>query len=69
MKKNHSKNFEKLNSCDRCSVGAFYGLGFVGSLIYYLSTASNFFLGLLGILKSIIWPVFFVFEILKFLGA
>jgi len=49
--------------------GAFYGLGLIGAAIYYISTAAGFWNGVLGFLKAIIWPVFLVFELLKFLGA
>ncbi|MBU0761202.1 MAG: hypothetical protein KJ718_05475 [Nanoarchaeota archaeon] len=49
--------------------GGFYGLGFLGAAIYYISTASGFWVGVLGILKAIIWPAFLVFELLKFLGV
>lgn len=60
----------KGNVCSRgggCG-GAFYGLGFIGALIYYLQTATGFWMGVLGILKAIVWPAFLVFELLKFLG-
>jgi hypothetical protein len=67
MKKKH-ENKTKIYQCGGCG-GAVYGLGFIGSLIYYISTASGFWIGVLGVLKSIIWPVFLVFELLKFLGA
>lgn len=49
--------------------GAFYGLGFVGAAIYFISIATSFWLGVLGFLKAIIWPVFFVYEVFKYLGA
>ena len=45
-----------------------YGLGFIGSAIYYVSTATGFWIGVLGILKSIVWPAYLVYGILKFLG-
>ena len=48
--------------------GAGYGLGFVGAVIYYISTATSFWMGVLGILKAIVWPAFLVFELLKSLG-
>jgi hypothetical protein len=51
------------------SSGALYGLGFVGAVIYYISTAASFWGGVLGILKAIVWPVFLVYELLRFLGA
>lgn len=46
-----------------------YGVGFVGAVIYYISTAPDFFTGLLGFLKALVWPGFLVYELLKFLGA
>lgn len=49
--------------------GAVYGLGFIGALIYYISTAAGFWMGVLGVLKAIIWPLFFVYEGLQFFGA
>ena len=49
--------------------GAIYGLGFLGAVIYYISTATSFWMGLLGVLKAIVWPAFLVFELLRFLGA
>lgn len=55
---------------DSCQPGgAVYGLGFIGAVIYYLGTASGFWNGVLGFLKSLVWPAFLVFELLKFLGA
>ena len=48
---------------------AVYGLGLIGALVYYISTATGFWVGVLGVLKSIVWPVFAVYELLKFLGA
>ena len=47
--------------------GAVYGLGFVGAAIYFLSHASGFLDGLLGLLKAVVWPAFFVFKIFEFL--
>lgn len=56
--------------CRCCGRGnAVYGLGFVGAAIYYISQATTFWMGVLGILKAIVWPAFLVFELLKYLGA
>ncbi len=49
--------------------GFAYVLGFIGAAIYYVSTASGFWNILLAILKALVWPVFLVFELLRFLGA
>jgi hypothetical protein len=47
--------------------GAVYGLGFIGAAIYFISHAGSFWLGVLGFLKAIVWPVFFVLKIFEFL--
>jgi len=57
----------KLNCSNSCG-GAFYFLGLIGAAIYYISTATSFWIGVLGVLKAIVWPVFFVLELFKFLG-
>lgn len=62
-----NKNYSKCSS-SACG-GAVYGLGFIGSVIYYISTANSFGAGVIGFLKSIVWPAFLVFELLKGLGA
>lgn len=45
---------------------AVYGIGLIGALVYYISTATSFWLGVLGVLKAIVWPAIFVYEALKF---
>lgn len=49
--------------------GCAYFLGFLGAAIYYISTATGFWNGVLGFLKAIIWPLFLVLEVLKYIGA
>ena len=51
------------------SGSAFYFLGMVGSAIYFISTAAGFWDGVLGVLKSLVWPAFLIFEALSALGA
>ena len=50
------------------SMGCLYGLGGIGALVYYISTATSFWMGVLGVLKALVWPAFLVFELFKFLG-
>ena len=64
MKKKKCKN----DFANSCTGGAFYGLGFLGALVYYISTATGFWNGVLGVLKAIVWPAFLVFHAMKFLG-
>lgn len=47
--------------------GAVYGLGFIGAAIYFISHAATFWMGVLGFLKAIVWPVFAVYKLLEFL--
>lgn len=48
--------------------GAVYGLGLIGALVYYITTATSFWVGVLGVLKALVWPAFLVFAAMKFLG-
>jgi hypothetical protein len=49
--------------------GAIYGLGFIGALVYYVTTAPDFWAAVVGILKAIVWPAFLVHGLLTLLGA
>lgn len=51
------------------SSNAVYGLGMIGAAIYYVSAATGFWMGALGLLKAIVWPAFLVYEALKQLGG
>ena len=46
---------------------AVYGLGFIGAAVYYISVATGFWVGVLGILKACVWPAMFVYHALRFL--
>lgn len=48
--------------------GAVYGLGFIGAAIYLISHANTFWLGVLGLLKAIVWPAIMVYEVFKHFG-
>ncbi|MCX6812600.1 MAG: hypothetical protein NTW79_03185 [Candidatus Berkelbacteria bacterium] len=45
----------------------FYGLGFVGALIYFIQHATTFWIGVYGILKALVWPAILVYKLLGFL--
>ncbi len=55
--------------CGHGSGGALYGLGFLGALVYYLTTATSLLGGVLGVIKAILWPAFLVYGLLIFIGA
>ena len=45
-----------------------YAMGLIGAAIFYISKATTFWMGVLGFLKAIVWPVFLVYEALKHLS-
>ena len=67
MKKTKCK--QDLNNMCKGGGGAIYGLGCIGAAVYYISHTIGFWNSVLGLLKAIIWPVFLVYEVLKFLGT
>ncbi len=44
-----------------------YGLGFIGALVYFIQHATTFGLGVLGVLKAIVWPALVVYKVLEML--
>jgi hypothetical protein len=59
---------DRMQECSPSS-GAVYGLGLIGAAIYFISQATGFWMGVLGFLKAIVWPVFLVLEAFKSLGV
>lgn len=49
------------------SGGAFYGLGLIGALVYYISAADGFWEVILAVLQSFVWPAFLVYELMQLL--
>lgn len=64
MAKNKKGDMKCGMHCGHGCVGGFYGLGFIGAAVYYISTATGFWAGVLGVLKAIVWPAFVVFHLL-----
>lgn len=48
-------------------LGGVYGLAFIGAAIYFIQHAPTFWLGVLGVLKAIIWPLLMIYKLLEFL--
>ncbi len=53
---------------DNQSTGAVYGLGFIGAAVFYISHAPNFWMGVLGFLKALVWPAFLVYGAMSKIG-
>lgn len=49
------------------AMGGAYCLGFIGALVYYIGHAPTFWIGVVGVLKAIVWPAFLVYNLLAFL--
>ncbi|NIO21276.1 MAG: hypothetical protein GTN76_11210 [Candidatus Aenigmarchaeota archaeon] len=49
--------------------GCIYFLGFIASLIYYVTTAPDLWGAVVGFFKAIFWPAFLVYGLLLFIGA
>jgi len=58
----------KVKVINRGGSQAVYGLGFIGAAIYYIGHATTFWLGVLGFLKALVWPVFLVHAAMTALG-
>lgn len=45
-----------------------YFAAFVGVAIYYIQQAEGFWMGVLGILKAMVWPAFLAHKLFETLG-
>lgn len=48
--------------------GTLYFLGFIGAAVYFISKATFFWMGVLGILKALVWPAFLVYQLFTYLS-
>ena len=49
------------------AMGGAYGLAFIGALVYYVQQATTFGMGVIGVLKAIVWPAMLVYHVMSFL--
>lgn len=60
------KHYKK-NTAQCPSNGMVYGLGVIGAALFFIGKATSFWVGVLGLLKAIVWPAYLVYEALNFL--
>lgn len=48
------------------TAGAVYGFGFIGAALYFIQHATTFWMGILGVLKALVWPAFLTYKALEF---
>jgi hypothetical protein len=63
--KDWCKQESKKNTAAHGTGGAVYGLGLIGSLVYWLQAATSFGAVITAILKSIVWPAYVVYKLLE----
>ena len=56
------KHWHKGGGC-----GGFYFLAFIGAAVYYVQHSETFWMGVLGVLKALVWPALLMYELLKLL--
>jgi len=61
------KTKQMSKKCNNATGGAVYGFGFIGAVVYYIQHADSFWVGVLGVLKAIVWPAILVYKLLGFL--
>jgi len=75
MDENQTSESNATNSCGSNAIvnqgmsSMMYTLGMLGAGTYYVIAATSIMGGALGLLKALFWPGFFVYELLKFVGA
>lgn len=48
--------------------GGFYFLTMIGVAVYYVQQSDTFWLGVLGILKTIVWPAMLIYKVFTMLN-
>jgi hypothetical protein len=51
------------------SGGLLYFLGLIGAAVFYIQQANDFWGGVVGFLKAIVWPAFVIYDALKFMAS
>ena len=69
---NHENPFENENKSRKTvrsggTSDVIYGMAFIGAAIYFIQHAAGFWMGVLGILKAIVWPAIVIYQLLGFL--
>lgn len=62
------KENKKVSGGSGAAAGGTYGLAFIGALIYFIQHADTFWIGVLGVLKAIVWPAILIYKVLEYLN-
>ena len=58
--RHHPRNTAQANNVIYC-------LGIIGAAVFFIGKATSFWMGVLGILKALVWPAILVYEAFNFL--
>ena len=64
---NNQESSTKRSISYRSTSNGSYGLAFLGALIYFLSHATSFWMGVVGFFKAVFWPAVLCYGLLDFL--
>lgn len=59
---------EKTNRHTNSATGGIYGLALIGALVYFLKSATGFWMGVWGVFKALFWPAFLIYELMQYLN-
>lgn len=45
-----------------------YFMGFIGAAVYYVQLADTFWVGVLGVLKALVWPAMIAYKVFGMIG-
>lgn len=62
MASDKKSKYSKAGCAGGC--GGAYFLGMIGAAVYYIQQSDTFWVGVLAILKAIVWPAFLVYKLL-----
>lgn len=65
---NHGAEFAKGTNASNGVFGWLYCLSIVGAAVYFVQQASGFWMGVLGILKAMVWPAILIYKVFKIIG-
>jgi hypothetical protein len=49
--------------------GGIYGLAVVGAAVYFIQHSDTFWMGVVGVLKAIVWPAMIMYRALELLSV
>ncbi len=56
-----------MSKCIKHGGSGIYCLGFIGAVVYFVSHAVGFWVGVVGFLKALAWPAFLIYYAFEFL--